>query len=106
VSLDENDRKRMAAFFGLSEEETAEKYWKIQNTHIQMKTVDGHCIFYKDGCSVHTARPWRCAQWPLPPALFVDPVNLAIIRDSCPGVDRELSYEEFCRLLKAICGNV
>lgn len=99
VSLNEDDRKRMVAFLGLSEEETAKKYWEIHGTCVQMKTVDGHCIFYRDGCSIHMARPWRCAQWPLHPSILLDSTNLTTIRESCPGLDKEISYDDFCRFI-------
>ena len=67
VSLDEDDQKRMVAALNLSREEVAEKYWRITGNVVQMKIVDGHCIFYDEGCTVHQGRPWRCAQWPLHP---------------------------------------
>lgn len=102
VSLDEQDRQQMVAALGLSEEEVARKYWKINGATVQMKTVDGHCIFYKDGCSVYTGRPWRCRQWPLVPALLDDESNFTIISNSCPGINRELSYEEFRNILAGL----
>ncbi|MDR3630784.1 MAG: YkgJ family cysteine cluster protein [Desulfocapsaceae bacterium] len=100
VSLNDDDRARMVAFLGLSEEETSARYWRVTDGCVQMKTVDGHCIFYNEGCSVHEARPWRCAQWPLHPAILLDPANLSAIRESCPGLRQEVSYDEFCRILK------
>ena len=102
VSLDADDRKRMSEFLGLTEQETAAKYWRKQNGQVQMRTVDGHCVFYKDGCTVHKGRPWRCAQWPLHPSILLDSDNLKTIRESCPGITRDLSYEAFCRKLREI----
>jgi uncharacterized protein len=74
-------------------------YWRVRNGIVQMKTVNGHCIFYKDGCSVHQGRPWRCAQWPLHPSILIDRANLEIIRESCPGINQDMSYEAFCQIL-------
>lgn len=91
----------MVAALGLSEDEVAAKYWRINGSTVQMKTVDGHCIFFKDGCSVYAGRPWRCRQWPLVPALL-DDNNFTIIRNSCPGINRELSYEAFREILAGI----
>ena len=101
VSLDEQDRKNMIAALGLDEDKVAEKYWRINGKTVQMKTVEGHCIFFKDGCTVYEGRPWRCRQWPLVPALL-DESNFTIIRNSCPGINRELSYEEFCKILAGL----
>ena len=100
VSLDENDQKRMIEVIGKSEEEIVRSYWKVTGSTVQMKTVDGHCIFYKDGCLVHEGRPWRCAQWPLVPAILTDENNFRTIKESCPGINQDISYEEFCQILK------
>lgn len=100
VSLNEEDRARMATYLELSEEETSARYWRVTGGIVQMKTVDGHCIFYDQGCTVHKARPWRCAQWPLHPSILLDPSNLSAIRDSCPGLVRDISYASFCRIMK------
>ena len=98
VSLDLADRSRMAAALGLTEEKMREKYWKVTGNVVQMSTVDGHCIFYDDGCTVHSGRPWRCAQWPLVPAILDDETNYVTISESCPGINKKLTYQQFCRI--------
>jgi Fe-S-cluster containining protein len=102
VSLDANDRQRMVAALGLSEDEVREKYWRVTGNVTQMKVVDGHCIFYKNGCTVHAGRPWRCAQWPLHPSLLTDENNFKTIKASCPGINQQISYADFCRILQGI----
>jgi Fe-S-cluster containining protein len=99
VSLDADDQKRMIEELQLSREEVAEKYWRITGNVVQMKIVDGHCIFYNEGCTVHTGRPWRCAQWPLHPSMLSDENNFKTIRESCPGINQNISYEDFCKIL-------
>lgn len=102
VSLDENDQKRMVVRLGMKREEVKEQYWKVTGNIVQMKTIDGHCIFYQGekGCTVHEGRPWRCGQWPLHPSILSDRNNFDTIRESCPGINKELSYDEFCRILR------
>lgn len=102
VSLDATDQKRMVEALGLSEAEVKEKYWRVTGNVVQMKIVDGHCIFYDNGCTVHQGRPWRCAQWPLHPSMLADKNNYETIRESCPGINSEISYEKFCRILKEL----
>ncbi|MFH2122443.1 MAG: YkgJ family cysteine cluster protein [Pseudomonadota bacterium] len=102
VSLDEEDRRRMVQALGLSEDEVRDKYWRVTGNVTQMKIVDGHCIFYNNGCTVHTGRPWRCGQWPLHPSLLTDENNFTTIKESCPGMNQRISYEEFCRILQSI----
>lgn len=100
VSLNQDDRTRMIHLLGDSSEAVAHKYWRVNGTVVQMKTVDGHCIFYDNGCKVHPGRPWRCAQWPLVPALLHDRDSFQIISDSCPGINKDLDYDTFCEILR------
>jgi len=102
VSLDADDQQRMIEELGLSREEVAEKYWRITGNVVQMKIVDGHCIFYDNGCTVHIGRPWRCAQWPLHPSILGDENNFKTIRDSCPGINQKISYADFCKILSKL----
>ncbi len=102
VSLTREDLDRMIAHFGLPEEEVIAKYLRVTGKVIQMRVVDGHCIFYRDnGCSVHPARPWRCRQWPLHPSMLTDQANFSAIKDSCPGI-RLTDYGDFKRKLAAV----
>ena len=104
VSLDARDQERMAAALGLSLEETRLRYWRVTGPVVQMQVRDGHCIFYdaKVGCTVHEGRPWRCRQWPLHPSMLADENNFMTITESCPGLKKELGYEQFCRTLRAL----
>jgi Fe-S-cluster containining protein len=105
VSLNEDDRKRMARALETPEKEIRQKFWRITGTAVQMQTIDGHCIFYDRGCKVHTGRPWRCAQWPLHPSILADENNFLTIADSCPGINKSISYQEFCEILQEILEN-
>ncbi len=101
-SLNADDLRRMAAFLGLTIEALKEKYLRETNGVVQMKIVDNHCIFYNGGCTVHPGKPWRCTQWPLHPSILSDRVNFETIKESCPGINRNLSYEEFCQGLRQL----
>jgi hypothetical protein len=102
VSLDEDDQKRMIDALGLSREGVKEKYWRVTGNVVQMKIEDGHCIFFNKGCIVHQGRPWRCAQWPLHPSMLSDENNFKTIKESCPGINQEISYKDFCRILNEL----
>ena len=65
-----------------------------------MKIKNGHCIFFKDGCTVHQARPWRCRQWPMVPAIVYDRTNLQSIQESCPGLNKDAAYEDVCAMVR------
>ena len=102
VSLNKDDRQRMSIVLKMTEEDVALKFWRITGNSVQMKTIDGHCVFYDQGCKVHSGRPWRCAQWPLHPSILADETNLQVIADSCPGINNNLSYQQFCEILQQI----
>ncbi|MCF6238921.1 MAG: YkgJ family cysteine cluster protein [Candidatus Marinimicrobia bacterium] len=104
VSLDRNDQERMVHALTQSRDAVAQKFWHVTGTIVQMKTVDGHCIFFDEntGCTVHQGRPWRCGQWPLHPSILTDRANFETIRESCLGLNKELSYEEFCVLFQQL----
>lgn len=104
VSLDDDDQRRMVEELGIDREEVRKKYWRVTGNIVQMKVIDGHCIFFdkNKGCTVHQGRPWRCGQWPLHPSILSDRNNFETIRDSCPGINKELSYEQFCEILQQL----
>lgn len=102
VSLTPDDLARLVAYLHLPVEQVKEKYLRITDGVVQMKTVDGHCIFYNEGCTVHPGKPWRCTQWPLHPSILEDQANFEAIRQSCPGIKGDMGYEEFRARLAAI----
>ena len=99
VSLDDDDLKRLAGFLRLSIEEVMDKYLRRSGNVIQMKVVDGHCIFFNNGCTIHPGKPWRCSQWPLHPSMIDDRSNFETIKQSCPGIKKNISYDDFRTIL-------
>lgn len=102
VSLNEDDRQCMVQVLNMPEETIRQKFWRITGDTVQMKTLDGHCIFYDQGCKIHAGRPWRCAQWPLHPSILNDENNFLTIADSCPGINKSISYRQFCEILEEV----
>ncbi len=100
VSLDAADLARMSAHLGLHADELIARFLRRSGKVIQMQTVDGHCIFYDNGCTIHEGKPWRCRQWPLHPSMLADASNFETIRDSCPGFKTGLTHEEFRAAMK------
>ncbi len=105
VSLDENDVERLTKFLKMPFEEIEQRYLRVNGKVIQMKIVDGHCIFYNDGCTIHLGKPWRCRQWPLHPAILKDKANFETIKESCPGMLKNVNYEDFCRTMSELTEN-
>jgi uncharacterized protein len=105
VSLNEDDRQRMTHTLKMPEGEIRKRFWRTTGARVQMKTVDGHCTFYDQGCKVHEGRPWRCAQWPLHPSILMDENNYLTIAESCPGINANISYLQFCEILQEVLKN-
>ncbi len=102
VSLDPADQQRMCDVLGKSFEEVASQFLRITDGVVQMKVVDGHCVFFEEGCTVHTGRPWRCGEWPLHPSILDDKNNFLTISESCPGINVDIGYDAFCDILRKI----
>ena len=102
VSLDKDDIERLVAHLRMPYEELEEKYLRVRGTVTQMKIVDGHCIFFNNGCTIHAGKPWRCSQWPLHPSMTSDQTNFETIRKSCPGIAKDIPYDEFRSQLSSI----
>ncbi len=100
VSLNQDDLNRLFHVLDINSDEAFRLYLRKTNNVIQMQIADGHCVFYNQGCSVHLGRPWRCGQWPLHPSILLDENNLKTIKASCPGINRALTYKQFCKKLK------
>lgn len=105
VSLNTDDRIRMVEALHRDEDTVRQMFWRVTGNTVQMKTIDGHCIFYENGCKVHEGRPWRCGQWPLHPSILEDESNFYTIAESCPGINKDISYQQFCEILKTLLNN-
>ena len=102
VSLTEKDQITMLRKLKMSRAEAEKKFWRVSGNSVQMKIVHGHCIFYKDGCSIHEGRPFRCREWPLVKAILKDRINLSTIRNSCPGIKQDATYEAICEVIEKL----
>ena len=97
VSLSPEEQERIAAFLELSLEDFLSTYTVRRGKRVEMKTVNGHCIFYDEEeslCRIHPVKPFHCRQWPLHPSILRDAESFEIIRRTCPGFAPEATWEE------------
>ncbi|MEZ0344599.1 MAG: YkgJ family cysteine cluster protein [Caldimicrobium sp.] len=101
VSLSEKEILKIAEYLGISREEFLENYTiKKEEKRIEMKIVEGYCIFYdkREGvCKIHPVKPEKCKEWPLVPALFRDEENFLIIKESCIGL-KDFTFNDVINL--------
>ncbi len=103
VSLDAEDQVNMLDVLKISRTEALKRYWRETGSVVQMQIIDGHCVFYQNGCTVHAGRPKKCREWPLVKAIVTDEINLDTIRTSCPGISPQATYSEVRETIE--CGN-
>lgn len=102
VSMTATEQKTIANWLGISVSDLLQKYCIVLKNRVEMKIINGHCIFYgKDGrCQIHEVKPFPCKQWPLHPSIFSDSAAWKAIFKDCPGFREDLTYEEVCEWLK------
>ncbi len=102
VSVAPAEAEAMAAHLGISVDELHRRYLVHKGKRVEMRIVEGHCIFYgKDGlCSIHPVKPFPCRQWPLHPSILGDRAAWEAIRKDCPGFAEDADYEDVCRLIQ------
>ncbi|HFB83395.1 YkgJ family cysteine cluster protein [Thermosulfuriphilus ammonigenes] len=108
VSLSPEERRRIADFLGLGLQEFLTQYCRQQGNRVEMKVVNGHCIFYdtKDSlCRIHPVKPFHCKRWPLHPAILESLENYQTISSTCPGFNPQASYEEICAFVRGSLEN-
>ncbi len=102
VSLTSEEQERIASYLGLSLSDFLERYTVSRGKRIEMKTVNGHCIFYDEKeslCKIHPVKPFHCRQWPLHPSILRDQDSFEIIRRSCPGFSPQATWQDVKKLL-------
>lgn len=93
VYLSFNDRRRMAAHFGISLEAFTARYAKKEDGLYHLRYRERDCPFLeKNHCTVYDARPWQCRTWPFWPENMHAEVWEKEIASYCPGIGRGRLY--------------
>ncbi len=102
VSMTPGEQESIAAFLGLTIQELLERYCVRKKGRVEMKVVEGHCIFYgEDGlCMIHDVKPFQCRRWPLHPGILGDEAAWRAIKADCPGFSEDAEYEDVCELVR------
>jgi uncharacterized protein len=101
VRVSDAEIARLAAFLGLAETDFIQRFTRLRPDRQGLVLQDhpaGACIFYQDGqCSVQPAKPQQCRDFP---NLWQYPGS----EQFCRAVPREVSEEEYKRLVEAATG--
>ena len=102
IVLAERDIARLAAHLNLDRDSLLARHTEhVGGMPRLVSGADGYCIFYKDGCAIHPARPDVCRAWPYFRGNLIDPASHAMAMTDCPGINPEASHDEFARQGKA-----
>lgn len=97
ISLSKKEIEKISKFLKITEEEFSKLYTINKGPYrIEMKVVNGHCIFFEPetrSCKIHPVKPEKCKEWPFIPALLKDSVNFLIIQDFCKGFKNLLNLK-------------
>lgn len=89
------DRKRLAAFLGISVAAFIATYAKKTDGRYHIKNIDKDCLFHQENrCTVYVARPWQCRTWPFWPENMNRVVWEREVASYCPGVGKGRLYSE------------
>ena len=69
---------------------------------VLVQGVNGFCIFYQDGCSIHAVKPKMCRDWPFIQNLQVDFDNWHAMASMCPGINKQASASAVRERVEAI----
>ncbi len=92
--------KRICNFLGITVEEFSSIYLTEEGGGKYSLTCgeDGYCVFFEKGrgCSIHPVKPDICRAWPFFRGNMVDESSLEMAKQACPGIARDVSFQEFC----------
>lgn len=98
IVVSQREVTRLCEYLHISEADFEQEYGERVNGKLRVRNgSNGFCIFFTEGvgCAVHTAKPDVCRAWPFFRGNLVDPVSLALAKDYCPGIPRDMSFEDF-----------
>ena len=104
VSLTPKEQEKVGEFLGLSLESLFERFLIRNGNRVEMRVVEGHCIFYgPDGlCKIHPVKPFHCKRWPLHPSIIHDKNAWLAIKADCPGFRKDATWEEVVEFIRSI----
>lgn len=99
IVVSNTDLERLCAHLSVSKEAFVERWGVLRANKLFIRSNGTHCIFFQQnaGCQVHSAKPDICRAWPFFRGNLVDSESLALAKDYCPGIARDVSHADFAR---------
>jgi Fe-S-cluster containining protein len=89
VYVNDAESAAIAKTLGVAFEAFEREYTQFDDEGLrELRFVDGHCVFLKEGkCSVYAARPVQCKTWPFWPETLKQRVWREEVVPFCPGTE-------------------
>ena len=99
IYMPREDAPGPARLLGISVEEFIEKYTTPQYGLLALRVdSEGFCLFHDKEthyCGIHSVKPRMCRDWPFFWGALNDPQGLQDAKDACPGINPDVTWEEF-----------
>ena len=93
--LTELEITAISAYLGVGAGEFQQRYCVLSGHRpVLAQQSNGYCIFYDQGCRIHSVKPRMCRQWPFIQSLLVDIANWRIMASVCPGMNTQLDDQQ------------
>ena len=100
IVVSPSDLQRLCDFLRMSADAVIAAYGEHVNGKLKIRCgEDGYCIFFRHGrgCIVHEVKPSICKAWPFFRGNIEDAESLALAKEFCPGINPDISHEDFAR---------
>ena len=100
IVVSSSDLQRLCDFLRMPADAVIAAYGEQAGDKLKIRCgEDGYCIFFRQGkgCIVHEGKPSICKAWPFFRGNIEDPESLALAKDFCPGINPDISHEDFAR---------
>ena len=100
IRLKKEEIKDISRFLGMTEGSFITECCVERRGRFSIKTgPDRFCMFYdkEKHCLIHSVKPHACSSWPFYPAIVRDADNWEMVKEACPGINPECSFEDFVR---------
>ena len=91
------DVRQLRAHFGLSREAFARDYLEEAGGRLRVRTKEGWCVFFSEGCLAHSVKPSVCLAWPFFRGNMIDASSWKMAQKSCPGINPAAGHTAFVR---------
>jgi Fe-S-cluster containining protein len=98
----EQEVKVIAPFLKITEGQFLSRYCEESGKQTMLRTGEnGRCILWDGLCTIHPVKPSLCSTWPYLKSVLVDKNNLIVIQNACPGLSKDITYEEFAAAVRS-----